>query len=359
MHCPPARAKLTGAVKPVPFTSYVGQEGDPAISPDGTRIAFTWNGESESGQPDIYVQLIGSLSAVRLTNTPYAELRPVWSPDGKQIAFVRYIDFASIIVVVPALGGPGKEIAAGDKTHVISSLDWSPSGNLLAADEGPEIELISLDDRTKRKLTFPKPGDRDSIPKFDPTGRSLAFVRYHQDSTTELMVVPVAGGAPRPIGPPGTVKFRFCWNQAGTAIVFGGHPADGDKIRAIRVRDGEDYPLRVEANNATAPDVRGNLLAYTQRLFNVNIWASDIGPPGSNRTTAPRTLIGSSRRDHSPQFSPDGQSIVFASTRSGSCADLAQRPVRTEPRATHLQPRNRRYTPLVARREMDRLRRHG
>ncbi len=317
-----ARLPIEGpspAATPVPFTSYVGLEGDPAISPDGTRIAFTWNGESQSGEPDIYVQLIGTLSPLRLTNTPYGEFRPVWSPDGKEIAFLRYVDYRSSIVIVPALGGPEKQIALAEPGVQYSSMDWSPAANLLAADENGKIITISVDDRSKHLLSFPKQGDRDSVVKFDPTGRLVAFLRYHADAPTELMVVPATGGTARAIGKPGTVQFEFCWTSDGTALVYAGHPsADGGPIRALRVRDGTPLPLRVDVDNAASPDVRGNLLAYTRRIFAVNIWAAEVGPAASSRSRSPIALIASSRRDHSPQFSPDGQSIVFASTRSGS-----------------------------------------
>ena len=307
------------APAPVPFTSFLGAEGDPAISPDGTRIAFTWNGEAQSKEPDIYIQMIGSGPPLHLTDTPYGEFHPVWSPDGKYLAFLRYINYQSSIAVAPALGGAEREIAAAPKNSVFSSLDWSPKANILATDLDGRITTISVDDRSSRTLSSPPPGATDAYPKFDPTGRSLAFLRYHVDAPTEILLIPAGGGAPRVIRKSGNFEYAFCWSADGSELVFAGHPrVDGGRLRAIRVSDGSLVPLRIDVGNAASPDVRGSLLAYTRRIFEVNIWAAGIGTDGGLPGKAPRRLIDSSRRDHSPQFSPDGQSIVFASTRSGT-----------------------------------------
>jgi DNA-binding winged helix-turn-helix (wHTH) protein len=54
----------------VPFTDYPGFELCPAFSSDGSRIAFPWNGGSDSKAVDLYVRVIGSESLLRLTNHP-------------------------------------------------------------------------------------------------------------------------------------------------------------------------------------------------------------------------------------------------------------------------------------------------
>ena len=52
----------------------------PAISPDGSLIAFSYKG-------DIYTVPVSGGRASQITTNPAHDSYPVWSPDGQQIAF--------------------------------------------------------------------------------------------------------------------------------------------------------------------------------------------------------------------------------------------------------------------------------
>ena len=144
------------------LTSYPGKEKDPALSPDGKRLAFAWDGESGDNF-DIYVQSIGPAGELpltakkpqRLTEAPVADFSPAWSPDGDYLAFVRAVsDTVSAVYVMSSMGGEEKKL-----TELYSiwsegkSLDWSPDGKFLvtAGKELPSdpysLFLISLDTR--------------------------------------------------------------------------------------------------------------------------------------------------------------------------------------------------------------------
>jgi len=75
----------------VPFTSYPGWETAPSFSPDGSRIAFSWdNGTSNrSGRRgfDLYVKAIGSETVLRLTNHPSEWISSTWSGEVRKIVF--------------------------------------------------------------------------------------------------------------------------------------------------------------------------------------------------------------------------------------------------------------------------------
>ena len=75
-----------GAAKQLTFGPYY--DSAPAISPDGTSVAFISDRETLS-QGNVFVLDITNGRIRRLTNEFWAD-RPAWSPDGKSIAFLSY-----------------------------------------------------------------------------------------------------------------------------------------------------------------------------------------------------------------------------------------------------------------------------
>lgn len=70
---------------------------DARISPDGSRIAFTYKG-------DIYTVPVSGGEALRLTSQPGYQQTPVWSPDSKTIAFASDENGNNDIYTVPSDG---------------------------------------------------------------------------------------------------------------------------------------------------------------------------------------------------------------------------------------------------------------
>jgi DNA-binding winged helix-turn-helix (wHTH) protein len=80
----PKTESVDALLKPVPFTTYPGYEMLPSFSPDGTRVAFSWQ-KSGSDYPDVYIKLLGPGQPVRLSSA--GGFGPAWSPDGRFVAF--------------------------------------------------------------------------------------------------------------------------------------------------------------------------------------------------------------------------------------------------------------------------------
>jgi DNA-binding winged helix-turn-helix (wHTH) protein len=178
-------------VEPVPLqwraiTALSGRESAPALSPDGSMVAFIWNLGHHRGT-DLFLQIEGTSEPTRLTNTADAELSPTWSPDGRRLAFVR--------LSANALSVHAIDLATRDEqrvrdlfphrtTYIGRYLAWSPDGRSLAivlkrsVDDAAKLVLHSLDGGMERVLTQPASVDQgDSNPAYSYDGRHLAFVR--------------------------------------------------------------------------------------------------------------------------------------------------------------------------------------
>ena len=75
------------AFRTIQFTSYAGEQTQPAFSPDGSRIAFVWIAENGASRR-IYIKTIGSEEINQLTTDTDEQFSPIWSPDGRQIAYL-------------------------------------------------------------------------------------------------------------------------------------------------------------------------------------------------------------------------------------------------------------------------------
>jgi DNA-binding winged helix-turn-helix (wHTH) protein len=182
-----SRTGSSRRLRPLPVTSLPGMEYSPAVSPDGSHVAFLW-AAADQWSPDfqLYVQPIGADRPLKLTNGEGDAFQPTWSPDGKYIAVLRHPERTNMllhdIVIVPATGGAERRL--GTVTALQHGLSWSPDGRFLAVVDRPSetepeaIFLLSTETGRKERLTTPPANyDGDCFPRFSPDGHALAFVR--------------------------------------------------------------------------------------------------------------------------------------------------------------------------------------
>ena len=319
--------KFTGQRRPrffgnssrtVPFTSFPGQKSGPAFSPDGNQIAFIWDGNG-GDNPGVYVNLINAGSPLQLTSNNDSD--PAWSPDGRYIAFVRRNGERGIFMV-PALGGPERKL-----TDIASTFAWAPDGKALAvASRGLTIELngiflLSLETGNKRRLTASPSGSfSDTSPAFSPDGQTVAFIRSPNFLVGDIYVVPVAGGEPRRLTSDNlSLHGSPAWTADGREVVFSSPRGGLPSLWMIRASGGQPRRLNGIGEYAGSPSIsrQGNRLAYVYIKRDTNIWRV-AGPNSTAKDNEPVKLVGSTRDEVSPQFSPDGKRIVFVSDRSGS-----------------------------------------
>jgi Tol biopolymer transport system component len=313
---------------PVQLTSYPGFETDPALSPDGKQVAFTWDGDDQTTE-HIYVKLVGTTDALRLTKDPRPEHHPAWSRDGRWIAFIRELEGGrGSIVVTSALGGAERKIS--ETPNCCSTLSWSPDGKWLAGAEGDsndptvsKLVLIRVDTGDKRYVKSGIPGRiREDGPAFSPSGRALAFsASYINDSGTPIYVLRLAEDM-TPANPairltnPVSIDNQPVWTPDGREIVYASGLGWRGTLWRIRA-DGRGQPrqLAFAPLGSAQPSIslQAGRLAYTISSQYVNIWRRPVGVS----TQPPSKVAASTRDDFSPAYSPDGTRLVFSSTRTG------------------------------------------
>jgi Tol biopolymer transport system component/DNA-binding winged helix-turn-helix (wHTH) protein len=334
----------------VPLTAYPGYERQPTLSPDGSQVAFSWNGASEDNS-DIYVKLVGPGPPLRLTTDPAWDDSPAWSPDGRLIAFLRFTTLVSAdVVVIPALGGAERKVSSisvagnimslhdGKRAPVYSgtgsagNLAWTPDGKWIAFGGSPSddqtqgIWLIAPDGVEKRRLT--KTGEQDFgdwAPTFSTDGQKLAFIREHSISGGEIYVLPMSSTL-TPAGVPTRVTRKraaiggLAWTTAGDLLFSSGGHLGLTQMWKITpaTRSGEqagEPQLLPVGEHATGMSLsRSGRLVYSALYRNANIWK--LALDGRNPPSV-TPLVHSTFDEETPDYSPDGQRLAFASTRTG------------------------------------------
>jgi Tol biopolymer transport system component/DNA-binding winged helix-turn-helix (wHTH) protein len=325
----PARAVAIEPLRIVPITSFAGNEDQAAFSVDGSQIAFVWNGAQENNA-DVYVKMVGAETPLRLTTDPAVDNNPAWSPDGRYIAFMRQTSATGGVFLVPALGGPERKLAEVFPYRPVingNTLSYSPDGKFLVLpDKYTQAEPFSIFSLTvetgdKHKITSPPPGAfGDLYPAFSPDQKLLAFVRSESIAAADIYLMPANGGEPKRLTFDHSSIRGLTWTSNGREIVFASRRHGSTyNLWKVSANGGEPEQLMTNERDAFSPTIsrEQSRLAYTQSLTDGNIWRLAM-PPVRGSSEPPAKLVSSTQEDSSPNFSPDGKQIAFASRRSGS-----------------------------------------
>jgi serine/threonine-protein kinase len=202
---------------PVPLPRAVNME-DPAISPDGRRIAMRLPDEGDQTELWLLDRDQGTLT--RFT-TEGEVFMPVWTPDGSRIAYAAASDSAQPGIYWRAADGSGtrERLLVLDERGV-APLGFLPDGRrLLVQGFGgePDVGLLTLGDTVVQWLVATEFRETRAAPS--PDGRWFAYTSG-LSGRSEVYVQAVSGGGARyQISTDGGFAPR--WTPDGHGIYYG------------------------------------------------------------------------------------------------------------------------------------------
>jgi Tol biopolymer transport system component len=262
-------------------------------------IAFT---STRDGDAEVYAMRADGGDVRNLTRNLAQDGQPAWSPDGKSIAFVSTRDGNAGIYVMKADGSGQRRLthsAANDTAPV-----WSPDGTKIAfmcTVASPrlvtEICVVDDDGRDLRELTQPSQGDN-------------LYPEWSSDSEIILCTRSYGGYSVWSLRADGGGQSLFLARSAAAA-----YSPDGSRLASLNRRPQGGWALYVGRQRVSNADRSVDSLAWSPKGDRLAYVAGGdiyvVKPDG----TGGRRLTHGPGNSLSPQWSPDGKSIVFERLR--------------------------------------------
>ena len=333
----------------IPFVDVVGEFD---ISPDGTRLAFSWN---TTGQWEIYELDLNAPDSPQLASPPKevsigpgGKFAPRYSPDGSRLAYVVDFDGGEnfhifiqtchserseeshspnrVMLRSPAMHQPqrGASAAQHDNSNAVDltpDIDFAIQSNFCWSPDGTQIAFLA--DRSGCFDTYVMPAGggeprlllANGSPAWNvgwsPDGKYLAVMSEVEGQDFAIFIIPLDGSPPFPIidGNKQINAYNSAWSPDSMKLAF--HSDFPNGFHQIGVFDVSTKQISWLTNgqaNCRTPawSKNGEQLAYIRALG-----ASDkvvIHPlDGVVREFQVETGV-----HYKPRFTSDGKGIVFA-----------------------------------------------
>jgi tricorn protease len=275
-------------VKPVPleiaaetqetlteFRDFASAADDYDPAPNGRRIVVSVHGELFSVPTDE-----GELR--QLTEGPARDINVEYSPDGKWIAFVSDASGREEIHVV-AEDGAGTVRKVTNHDSLKSAYAWSPDSKSIAfTTSDGKLCTVTAEGKDQKEIVASRHG-AIGRPSWSPDGKLLAYSRADVTRSTDIYVVPSAGGEEKKVSFDSARETSPHFSADGTKLYFvrmevepGGLERTSAQIFCVPL---EKLTRDPEEQESTRPEAPGG----------------DGGPPdarrlaGGGRSVTPRT----------------------------------------------------------------------
>ncbi len=194
---------------------------EPALSPDGSKIAFSYAVGSDYAQ--IFLVNIDGKGLTQLTSfTDQVAADPTWSPDGKKIAF-------AVFRIAKSRQKPDLYVMNADGSNQVKLVEqgatpsFSPDGSRLVftsrRDGNFEIYSARADGTDVRRLT--NHAAEDSDPAWSPDGSTIVFVSDRDNARHAIYVMDPDGAEVQRLAFSKRQEFCFpAWTADGKSVLF-------------------------------------------------------------------------------------------------------------------------------------------
>jgi eukaryotic-like serine/threonine-protein kinase len=292
----------------VQLTKMPDPVSQPALSPDGRRLAFVRSSSTYYAPGQIYVKALPDGEPVELTHDDLKKMNPVFSPDGSEIAYTG-IDsrFSWETWVVPTRGGEPRRMLQNAQ-----GLTWAGPHQLLFSEIRPNssVGLVTSKEGGAEKRDVYIPQDQRGMTQrayASPDGKwALVAELTGSGNWGPCRVVPMDGSSrSRVVGPPGADCTSGAWSPDGKWVYLTSKAGGLFHIWRQRLPDGplEQFTsgLTEEEGIAIAPD--GRSFDTAVGLQSVSVWIHYA--EGERQISV---LEGNAAY---PKFTPDGKKLCY------------------------------------------------